>query len=30
MFAAEASAANIFIINTEINFIKLFKKYVLM
>jgi hypothetical protein len=30
MFAAEASAAKIYIINTDINFINLFKKYVLM
>ena len=30
MFAAEASAANIFIINTVIKFINLFKNYTLL
>jgi hypothetical protein len=30
MFASEGSKANIYIINTDINFINLFKKYVLM
>jgi len=27
MFASEGSKANIYIINTDINFINLFKKY---